>query len=63
METYAEEEETMSQPQDLLISSFTLWNGTLMIAMFLLVSFEMGLVCTKTRREHTPRNCFNSFIQ
>ena len=64
METYAEEEGIMSQPRKVLISSFTLQNGTL-ITPLLLFYLQLGLVVTKTQRfvEYTPRKCFNSFVQ
>ena len=54
----------MSQPRKLLISSFTLQNGTL-ITPLLLFYLQLGLVCTKIHRlvEYTPRKCFNSFVQ
>ena len=54
----------MSQPRKMLISSFTLQNGTLIIPLF---SFylQLGLVLTKTHRfvEYTPKKCFSSFVQ
>ena len=64
METYAEEERILSQPRKMLISSFTLQNETL-IGPLLLFFLQLGLVCTKTHRfvEHTPKKCFNSFVQ
>ena len=46
MKNYAEEERLLSQPRKLLISSFTLQNGTL-ITPLLLVYLQLGLVCTK----------------
>ena len=64
MKTYAEEEGIMSQPRKMLISSFTLQNGTL-ITPLLLFYLQLGLVVTKIHRfvEYTPRKCFNSFVQ
>ena len=63
MKTYAEEEGIMSQPRKMLISSFTLRNGTL-ITPLLLFHLQLGLVITKIHRfvEYTPRKCFNSFV-
>ena len=46
MKTYAEEKGIMSQPRKMLISSFTLQNGTL-ITPLLLFYLKLGLVCTK----------------
>ena len=64
MKTYAEEEGIMSQPRKMLISSFTLQNGTL-ITPLLLFHLQLDLFITKTHRfvEYTPKNCFNSFVQ
>ena len=64
MKTYAEEEGTMSQPRKMLISGFTLQNGTL-ITPLLLFYLQLRLVVTKLHRfvEYTPRKCFNSFVQ
>ena len=64
MKTYAEEEGIMSQPRKMLISSFTIQNGTL-ITPLLLFYLQLGLVCTKIHRfvEYTPKKCFNSFVQ
>ena len=64
MKNYAEEERLLSQPQEKLISSSTLQNGTL-ITPLMLFNLQMGLVCTKTGRfnEYTPKKCFNSFVQ
>ena len=61
---YADEERLLSQPRKMLISSFTLQNGTL-ITPLLLFYLHLGLVCTKIHRfvEYTPKNCFNSFVQ
>ena len=48
----------------MLISSFTLQNGTL-IAPRLLFYLQLRPVCTKIHRyvEYTPKKCFNSFLQ
>ena len=48
----------------MLISSFTLQNGTL-ITPLLLFHLQLCLVCTKIHRfvEYTPEKCFNSFVQ
>ena len=64
MKTYAKEEGIMSQPRKMLISTFTLENGTL-ITPLLLFYLQLGLVVTKIHRfvELTPKNCFNSFVQ
>ena len=64
MKTIAEEEGIISQPRKILISSFTLQNGTLITPMVLLYH-QLGLVCTKIHRfvEYTPKNCFNGFVQ
>ena len=55
MKTYAEEEGIMSQPRKMLISSFTLQNGTF-ITPLLLFYLQLGLVCTK-------RHHFVGYIQ
>ena len=64
MKTYAEEGGKMSQPRKMLISSFTLQNGTL-ITPLILFYLQLGLVVTKILRfvEYTPKICFNSFVQ
>ena len=64
MKNYAEEEKLLSQHGKMLISSFTLQNGTL-ITPLLLFYWQLGLVVTKRHRsvEYTPNNCFNSFVQ
>ena len=64
MKTYAEKEGIMSQPRRMLISSFTLQNGTL-ITLLLLFYLQLGLVVTKIHRfvEYTPRKLFKSFVQ
>ena len=48
----------------MLISGFTLQNGSLTTPL-LLFYLQLGLVCTKKHRfvEYTPRKCFNSFVQ
>ena len=64
MKNYTEEERLLSQPRKMLISSFSLQNGTL-LAPLLLFYLQLDLVCTKLHRfvECTPRKCFNSFVQ
>ena len=64
MKNYADEERLLSQPRKMLISSFTLQNGTL-ITPLLLFYLQLGLVCTKIHRfgEYTPKKCFNRFVQ
>ena len=64
MKNYAEEEMLLSQPRKMLISSFTLQNGTLSTPL-LLFYLQLGLVCTKIHRfvEYTPKKCFNRFLQ
>ena len=63
MKNYAEEEGIMSQPRKMLISSFTLHNGTLIFPL-LLFYLQLGLVVTKMHRfaEYIPRKRFNSFV-
>ena len=64
MKTLAEEGGKMSQPRKMLISSFTLQNGTL-ITPLPLFYLQVGLVVTKLHRflEYTPNKCFNKFVQ
>ena len=64
MKNYAEEERLLFQPRKILISSFTLQNGTV-FAPLLLFYLQLGLVCTKIHRfvEYTPKKCFNRFVQ
>ena len=64
MKNYAEEQRILSQPQKMLISSFTLQNGTLIFPL-LLFYLQLGLVCIKVHRfvEYTPKKSFNSFVQ
>ena len=63
MKTYADEV-IMSQPREMLISSVTLQNGTLITPLHLF-SLELGLVCTKKYRfiENFPKMCFRIFVQ
>ena len=58
------EERLLSQPRKMLISSFTLQNGTL-ITPLLLFYLELCLVCANIYRfvEYAPKKCFNSFVQ
>ena len=49
MKSYAEEERFLSQLRNMLISSFTLQNGTL-ITPLLLFHLRLGLLCTKIPR-------------
>ena len=49
IKNYAEEERLLSQPRKILISSFTLQNGTL-ITPLLLCYLQLGLVCKKIHR-------------
>ena len=62
--TYAEEEGIMSQPRKMLLSSFTLQNGTV-ITHLLFFYLQLGLVVTKVHVfvEYTPGKGFNSFVQ
>ena len=64
MKNYAEEERLLSQPRKMLISSFTLQNGTL-VTPLLSFYLQLDLVCTKMHRfvEYTPKKCFHSFAQ
>ena len=64
MKNYAEEEKLLSQPRKMLISSFTLQNGTLITPLWLFY-LQLCLVCTKIHRfvEYTPKKCYNSFVQ
>ena len=63
MKNYAEEERLLSQPREMLISSFTLKNGTL-ITPLLFFYLQLGLAVTKIHRfvGYTPKNYFNSFV-
>ena len=64
MENYAEEERLLTRPRKIMISSFTLQNGTLLTPL-LLFYLQLGLVRTKIHRfvEYTPKKCFNRFVQ
>ena len=64
IKNYTEEERLLSQPRKMLISSFSLQNGTL-ITPLLLIYLQLGLVVTKIHRfvEYTPKKCFNGFVQ
>ena len=63
-EVYAEEEGILSQSRKLLISRFTLQNGTL-ITPLLLFYLQLGHVFSEMHRfvEYTPKKGFNSFVQ
>ena len=65
--TYAEKEGIISQPRKMLISSFTLQNGTLIVPPIplRLLYLQLGLVVTKLHSfvEYTPKKCFNSFVR
>ena len=64
MKNYAGEEILLFQSQKILISSFTLQNGTL-ITPLLLFYLQLCHVCSNIHRsvEYTPKKCFNSFVQ
>ena len=64
MKNYAIENEVLKHLQRMLISSFKLENG-IVITPLLNFYLEIGLQCTTIYRfvQHTPRNCFNSFVQ
>ena len=64
MKKFAEEEGLLSQPLEMLISIFTLQNGTLLTPLLLLY-LQLELVCTKINHlvEYTPKKCFNQFVQ
>ena len=64
MKEYAEKEGIMSQPRGMLISSFHLKNGTIIIPL-LLYYFHLGLECTKIHQffQYTPKKYFSSFAQ
>ena len=64
MKNYPEEERLLSQPREMLISSFKLQNGT-PITPLLSFYLQLGLVYTQIHRfvEYTPKKCFNSFVQ
>ena len=64
MRNYAEEGRLLSQPWKMLISSFTLQNGTF-ISPLLLFYLQWDLFCTKIYLvvEYTPKKYFNSSVQ
>ena len=64
MKAFAEEEGIICQPREMLISSFTLQNGTL-ITPLPLFYLQLGFVVTKIHRfvEYTPKICFSTFVQ
>ena len=63
MKNYAEEERLLSQPRKMMISTFTLQNGTLNTPL-LLFYLRLGRVCTEIHRfEYTPQKSFNCFVQ
>ena len=64
MKNYAEDGNLLYQPRKMMISRFTIQNGTL-ITPLLLIYLQLGLVVTKTHHfiEYTPEKCFDSFVQ
>ena len=64
MKQYAENENIMVQPRRMLISSFTLINGT-NITPLLLFYLKLGLVFKKIHRfvQYTPKKCFDNLVQ
>ena len=64
MQEYAEKERLLTQLRRMLISSFELTNGTIIIPL-LLFYFELGILCTKVYRlvEYTPVKSFSNFLQ
>ena len=64
MKDYAEKEGFLCQPRKMLISNYSLENGTL-ITPLLLFYLDLGLVCKKNYRfvEYIPVKCFNKFVQ
>ena len=64
MQTYAEKNNLIKQPQRMSISSFNLTSGTLITSLFNLY-LDFGLQCTKIYRfvQYTPHKVFNSFVQ
>ena len=64
MKKCAGEKGLLSQPREMLISSFTIQNGRL-ITPLLVFYLQLGLVCSRIHRfvEYTPKNCLNSFVQ
>ena len=59
MKQYAEKENIMVQPRKMIISSFTLTNGTF-VTPLLLFYLKTGLVCKKIYRfiQNTPKKVF-----
>ena len=64
LKTYAEEERIMFQPRKMLMSRFTIQNGTLN-SLLLFIYLELSLCCPKKHRlvEYTPKKRFNSVVQ
>ena len=64
MKNYAEDERLLFQPRKMLISSFSLQNGTLIIPL-LLFYLELEVGCTKIHYfvEYPPKKRFHSFVQ
>ena len=64
MRDCAIDNDLLKQPQRMLISSFKLENGTV-ITSLLNFYLSLGLTCTKIYRfvQHTPKKCFNNFVQ
>ena len=63
MKQYAEKENIMVQPRRMLLSSFTLTNGTIKTPLVLFY-LKLGLVCKKIHLfvQYTPRKCFGNFM-
>ena len=64
MKTYAEENDLLKQPQQMLISRFKLSNGILITPLFKFY-LNLGLQYTKIHRyvQYTPRKVFNNLVQ
>ena len=64
MKEYAEKEGILSQLRKMLISSFNLKNGTIIIPFFLFY-LHLGLDCTIIHQivQYTPKKCLKSFLQ
>ena len=64
LKTDAEENDLLKQPQRMLISSFSLTNGTF-IPPFFNFYLNLRLQCTKIHRfvQYTPRKLFKSIVQ
>ena len=64
MKQYAERQNILVQLRRMLISSFNLTNGTIIIPL-LWFYLKPGLVCEKIHRfvQHTPRKNFDNFVQ